>query len=103
MSSSNGIDILSKNITEQRKVGFDKVTTKILKLNKIQVYEELINEFIKSANEVTKTVKFCIKVASDTISKFNQLKQEVDNSKFNQTITNIHLYDMFNAGLKQIL
>ena len=47
LSSSNEIDILSENITEQRKGGFDKVTIKTLQLNKIQVNEELINEFFK--------------------------------------------------------
>ena len=34
LSSSNKIDILSRNITELRKGEFDKVTTKILQLNK---------------------------------------------------------------------
>ena len=62
LSSSNKIDILRKNITELRKGDFDKVTTKTLQLNKIQVNEELINEFIKSANEVTITVNFCIRL-----------------------------------------
>ena len=71
LSSSNKIDILSRNITELRKGDFDKVTTKTLKLNETQVNEELIKEFIKSANEVTNTVKFCNKVAADTISIYN--------------------------------
>ena len=71
LSSSDKIDILSKKkITELRNGDFDKVTTKSLQLNKIQVNEELINESIKSAKEVTNTVNFCIKVASDTISKY---------------------------------
>ena len=100
LSSSNKIDILSRNITELRKNDFDKVTTKTLRLNNIQVNEELINEFIKSANEVTNTVYFCNKVAGDTISNYNQLKQEFDNHKFNQNITNIHLDDMFTTGLR---
>ena len=47
LSSSNKIDILSKNITELRKGDFDKVTTKSLQLNKIQVNEEINIEFIK--------------------------------------------------------
>ena len=37
LSSSNKIDILSRNITELRKGDFDKVTTKTLQLNKTQV------------------------------------------------------------------
>ena len=101
ISSSNKIDILSRNITELRKGDFDKVTTKTLQLNETQVTEEQIQEFIKSANEVSNTVKFCNKVAADTISKYNQLKQEFDNNKFNQNITNIQLDDMSTTGLKE--
>ena len=102
LSSSNKIDILSRNITELRKGDFDKVTTKTLQLNETQVNEELINEFIESTNEVRNTVKFCNKVAADTISKYNQLKQEFDNNKFNQNITNIHLDEMFTNGLGEM-
>ena len=101
LSSSNKIDILSKNITELRKGEFDKVTTKTLQLNETQVNDELVNEFIESTNEVRNTVKFCNKVAADTISKYNQLKQEFDNNKFNQDITNIQLDEMFTTGLKE--
>ena len=89
LSSSNKIDILSKNITEQRKDEFDKIMTKTLKLNKIQVNVELFNEFNKSANVVTNTVNLCNKVLSDTISKYSQLKLEFDNNKFNQKLANI--------------
>ena len=102
LSSSNKIDILSRNITELRKRDFDKVTTKTLQLKETQVNEKLINEFIESTNEVRNTVKFCNKVAADTISKFNQLKQEFDNNKFNQNITNIHLDEMFTNGLREM-
>ena len=102
LSSSHKIDILSRNITELRKGDFDKVTTKKLQLNEAQVNEELINDFIESTNEVRNTVKFCNKVAADTISKYNQLKQEFDNNKFNQNITNIHLDEMFTNGLREM-
>ena len=102
LSSSNKIEILIRNITELRKGDFDKVTTKTLQLNETQVNGNLIKEFIKSANEVTNTVNFCNKVAADTISKYNQLKQEFDNNKFNQIITNIHLDDMFTNGLREM-
>ena len=101
LSSSNKVDILSTNITELRKSEFEKVTTKTLQLNETQVNDELINEFIESTNEVTNTVKFCNKVAADTISKYNQLKLEIDNNKFNQNITNIQLDEMFTTGLKE--
>ena len=102
LSSSNKIDILSRNITELRKGDFDKVTTKTLQLNETQVNEELINEFIESTNEVRNTVKFCNKVAADTISKYNQIKQEFDNNKFNQNITNIHFDEKFTNGLREM-
>ena len=102
LSSNNKIDILRKNITELRKGEFDKVTTKTLQLNETRVNDELINEFIESANEVTNTVNFCNKVAADTISKYNQLKQEFDNNKFNQNITDIHLDDMFTNNLREM-
>ena len=69
LSSNN--KSLSRNITELRKGDFIKVTTKRLQLNKIQVIEELFNEFIKSANKVTNTVNFCNRVPSDTICKYN--------------------------------
>ena len=78
LSSSNKINILIKNITQLKKVDFDKVTTKTLQLNKMQVNEELIIEFNKSKIEVKNTVNFCDKVAGDTTSKYNQLKQEFD-------------------------
>ena len=101
LSSSNIIDILRRNITELRKSEFDKVTTKTLQLNETEVNDKLINEFIESTNEVTNTAKFCNKVAADTISKYNQLKQDFDNDKFNQNITNIKLDEMFTTGLKE--
>ena len=103
LSSSNKIDILSRNITELRKGEFDKVRTKTLQLNETQVNDELINEFIESANEVTNTVKFCNKVAADTISKNNHLKLEIDNNMFNQNIPNIQLDEMFTTGLKEFI
>ena len=102
LSSSNKIDILNKNVSELRKGDFDKVTTKTLQLNETQVNEELIIEFIESTNEVRNTVKFCNKVAADTISKYNQLKLEIDNNKFNQNITNIQLDEMFTNGLREM-
>ena len=74
LSSSNKIDILSRNVTELRTGDFDKVTTETLQLNETQVNDELIIAFTESANEVTNTVKICNKVAADTISKYNQLK-----------------------------
>ena len=92
---------MSKNITELRKGDSDKVTTKTLQLNETQVNEELINEFFESTNEIRNSVKFCNKVAADTISKYNQLKLEIDNNKFNQSITNIQLDEMFTKGLKE--
>ena len=104
LPSNNKINILSKMITDLRKGEFDKVTIKTLQLtiNETRVNDELIYKFIESANEVTNTLNFCNKVDADTISKYNQLKQEFDNNKFNQNITNIHLDDMFINGLREM-
>ena len=41
----------------------------------------------------TNFVHICNKVSADTISKYNELKEEFDNNKFNQSITNIQLGD----------
>ena len=73
-----------------------------LQLNETQVNEELINEFIESTNEVRITAKFCSKVAADTISKYNQLKQEFEINKFNQNITKIQLDEMFTYVLREM-
>ena len=51
--------------------------------------DELLNEFIKSANEVTIAVKVRNYVASDIDSKYNQLKLAFDNHKFNPDLSNI--------------
>ena len=102
LSSNNKMEISSKNITELRKSEFDKVTNKTLQLNETRVNDQLINEFIETANEVTNTVNFCNNFAADTISKYNQLKQEFDNNKFNQNIINIHLDGMFTNGLREM-
>ena len=56
----------------------------------------LLNQQMKS-----EILLFCNKVAADTISKYNQLKQEFDNI-FNQNITNIHLDEMFTNGLREM-
>ena len=95
LSSNNKIDILSKNIIELRKGEFVTVTTKTLQLSETQVNVELVNEFIESTNEVKNTVNLRNKVAADTISKYNQLKQEFDNNKLNQNISM-----MFTNGLR---
>ena len=102
LSSNNKTDILIKNITELRKGEFDKVTSKTLQLNETRVNDELIIEFIESANEVTNTINVLNKVAANTISKYNPLKPEFDNNNFDQNITNIHLDDFFTNGLREI-
>ena len=101
LSSDNKIIISSKKITELSKSEFDEITTKKLQLNKTFVNDELINEFTKSKNEVTRTIKLCKKVAFDAISRYNQLKLEIDNIKLNQKIANIQLDDMFTTGLRE--
>ena len=44
-------------------------------------------------NSVTNTVKFCRKIASDSFSKYNQLKLKIDNTNTNRIYTNIQLDD----------
>ena len=79
----------------------EKKKVKLIKRIVAITYYLLIKiEFIQSANEVTNTVNFCNKVAADTISNYNQLKQDFVNNNFNQNITNIHLDDMFTTGLR---
>ena len=46
-------------------------------------------------------MNFCYKVASDTISKYNQLKQENDDNYFNQIITKIQVDVMFTTVLRE--
>ena len=41
----------------------------------------------------TNIVHFCNQVSADTISKYNELKVELDKNKFNQSITNFRLGD----------
>ena len=123
LSSNNKIDILSKNIAELRKGEFEEVTTGQLNANIIRLPSsttnggavwiddqtvELVsinsNNLTILANKLTESenniVRFSNKVAADTISKYNQLKLEIDNNKFNQNITNIHLDHMFTNGLR---
>ena len=110
------IDILSKNITELRKSKFEEVTIGRLNANIIGLPSSTINgdtvlidgdtfELVSLnssnistlANKLTEVetniVHFGNKVSADTISKYNELKLEFDNNKFNQSITNIQLGD----------
>ena len=116
LSSNNKIYILSKNITELRKGEFEEVTTDQLSANIIGLPSSTTNgktvwddgdtvqllSFNSSnistlANKLAEIeiniVHFCNKVSADTISKYKELKVELDNNKFNQSITNIHLGD----------
>ena len=53
-----------------------------------------ISTLANKLNEIeTKVVCFGNKFSADTISKYNELKAEFDNNKFNQTIANIQLSD----------
>ena len=116
LSSSNKIDILSRNITELRKGKFEEVTIDRLNANIIGLPSstsdgdtvwidgdtvELVSlnssNITTLANKVNKIetniVHFANKISVDTISKYNELKVEFDNNKFNQSITNIQLGD----------
>ena len=125
LSSNNKIDILSKNITELRKSEFEEVTTgqlnaSIIRLpssttnggavwiddQTVELVSIISNNLTILAYKLTESenniVRFSNKVAADTISKYNQLKQKFDNNKFNQNNTNIPLDDMFTNGLREM-
>ena len=116
LSSNNKIDILSKNITELKKVKFEEITIDRQNANSIGLPSSTINgktvwidgdtvELVslnssnistiasKLSEIETNIVHFANKISADTISKYNELKVEFDNNKFNQSITNIQLGD----------
>ena len=116
LSSNNKRDTLSKKITELRKGKFKEVTIGRLNANIIDFSSSTINrdtvwidgdtvELVslnssnistlanKLAEIETNIVHFCNKVSADTISKYNELILEIDNNKYNQSITNIQLGD----------
>ena len=62
LSSSNKIDILSRNITELRKGEFDKFTTKTLQLNETEVNEELIKNLLNQQMKSQILLSFVIKL-----------------------------------------
>ena len=72
LSSNNKIDILSKNITELRKVEFDKVTTKTLQLKETQVNDEqimsLLNQQMKSQIVLTFVIKLPLVLSLNLIN-----------------------------------
>ena len=55
------------------------------------------NNFLSSNNKIA----ILSRNITELRKRHNQLKLEIDNNKFNQNITNIHLDDMFTTGLKQ--
>ena len=114
LSSNNKTDILSKNITELRKGEFEEVTSGQLKAKIIQLLSsttsggfvwiddqtfDLVSlksdKLSKLTNKITEIetniVRFGKKISAEKIYKYNQLKLEFDNDKFNPTITNIQL------------
>ena len=116
LSSNNKLNNLSENISELRKGEFEEVTTDQLNANIIGLPSSTTNgdsvwidgdtvELVSLnssnistlANKLTeietKIVHFGNKVSADTISKYNELKMEFDNNKFNQSNTNIQLGD----------
>ena len=70
-------------------VWIDGDTVELVSLNSAN-----ISTLAKKVTEIeTNIVHFGNKVSADTISKYNELKLEFDNYKFNQSITNIQLGD----------
>ena len=115
LSSNNKIDILNKNITELRKGTFEEVTIGQLNANiglpssttngdtvwidgdTVELVSLNSSNISTLANKITEIetniFHFGNKVSAETISKYNELKVEFDNNKFNQSITNIQLGD----------
>ena len=97
LSSSNKIDILSKNITELRKGKFEEVTFDQLIANIIGLPSSTSNGdtvwIDGDTVELVSIVHFANKISANTFTKYNELKVEFDNNKFNQSITNIQLED----------
>ena len=112
LSSDNKVDILSKNITELGKGKFEEVAiANIIGLQSsttngdtvwidgdtVELVSHNSSNISTLASELseikTNIVHICNKVSADTISKYNELKVEFDNKKFNQSITIIQLGD----------
>ena len=70
-------------------VWIDGDTVELVSLNSSNI-STLAN---KLTEVETNIVHFGNKVSADTISKYNEIKLEFDNNKFNQSITNIQLGD----------
>ena len=70
-------------------VWIDADTVELVSLNS--------SNFSTLANKLTEVetniIYFVNKISADTISKYNELKLEFDNTKINQSITNIQLGD----------
>ena len=68
-------------------VWIDDDTVELVSLNSSNI-STLANKLTEIETNI---VHFCKKVSADNISKYNELKVELDNKKFNQAITNIQL------------
>ena len=114
--SNTKIDNLSKNITVFRKGKFEKVTIGQLNANIIGLPSSTTNgdtEWVdgdtvelvslsssnistlqnKLTEIETNIVHFGNKFSADTISKYNELKEDFDSNNFKRSITNIQLGD----------
>ena len=70
-------------------VWIDGDTVELVSLNSSKI-STLANKITEIETNI---VHFGNKVSADTISKYNELKVEFDNNKFNQSITNTQLGD----------
>ena len=78
---------LSSSTTNGGTVWIDDNTVELVSLNSSN-----ISTLASKLTEIeTNIVRFGNKASADTISKYNELKLEFDNTKFDQTITNIQL------------
>ena len=80
---------MPSSTTNGKTVWVDGVTVELVSLNSSNI-STLADKLAEIESNI---VHFCNKVSADTISKYNELRVELDNNKFNQSITNIQLGD----------
>ena len=84
--NANIIDLASST-TDGGTVWIDDKTVELVSLDSSNI-STLDNKLTEIENKI---VRFYNKVSADTLSKYNDIKVEFDNNKFNQTIINIQL------------
>ena len=110
------IDMLTDNIGKVVRLTTDKLQSQLIEItamvaetNKVvfQIMDNLNTSSEKLSNTENENIHYLKKIAVDTISKYNQLKQEFDknnnkNSKLNENVNNIHLDETLIRGLRDL-